>query len=529
MFGLPLTEAISDPDSGRTVQYFERARLEYHPELSPGAQVRISALGTSLTVDQEGWAFQRRQRADVLPDTLIFPLRDLRYYPVTGHSLRGALGTFWDEHGGHAQFGYPVSEPLVEILGDDDAPLVQYFERARLEYHFGPDDEPDRIEVGLLGREYLEQHPLPSELLAPAPEISRLAVASTPYYSATSPEGQNIILAAQRIDGQVIAPDEIMSFLDALGPITSDAGFAEGQGIENMQIVSMIGGGICQISSALYEAAFAGGLEIVERHNHSYLLSFFADAPGIEAAVYTSGDYRADLRWRNDTGQPVHVRSIIDQESRVARVELWGVSDGRSVTLDGPVVLNTYEEEETWTLDEDIAEGEFEEQVSSIPGMDVAVWRHVEAADGTVLHSNEVITSYAARGAVFRHGPGGNPNEESDEEEEEEQNTELEATESKTLQPEAIPPVEEDVPVEATPAPPAEEPAPPAEEPAPPAEEPAPPAEEPAPPAEEPAPPTEEPAPPTEEPAPPPAEEPAPPEEDIPPVPPESGPPATTS
>ncbi len=415
IFGLPLTEVITDTATGRQVQYFERARFEFYPQQPAGSQVALTNLGTILTADQQSVAFQSAIPKGTIPPVLGFPEQRLRVFSKTGFPLHGAVGAFWQAHGGAEIFGQPISKPLIEHRAGQPV-LVQYFERARLEYIRA---EPNEIRLGLLGREYLDQHPLPPELLAPAPEIVQLATATTPYYRHLSPEGQNILLSARKIDGMVIAPGAEMSFLDAVGAITPAAGFVDGYGIVGEQIVPMIGGGICQTSSALYEAALGGGLEIVERHNHSYLLNFFAHQPGIEAAVYTSGQVREDLRWRNDTDHPIYVVARPDHAAQVLHVSLWGVSDGRVITLSAPTIMRQYSSEETWTLDETMPEGEHEQMQAGIPGMDVVVWRQVEDTRGNVLHTDEIVTRYAPLGAVFRHGIGGNPNEEAPAEDEE--------------------------------------------------------------------------------------------------------------
>jgi hypothetical protein len=121
IFGYPIGEETVE--DGRIVQYFERARFEYHPEfLGQPAQVQLSLLGRELT---EGRGFP-----DGAPDggTL--------YFPETKHTLSGKFLQFWQKRGGLEIFGYPISEPFDEVSpGDGQTRLTQYFERARFEYH----------------------------------------------------------------------------------------------------------------------------------------------------------------------------------------------------------------------------------------------------------------------------------------------------------------------------------------------------------------------------------------------------------
>ncbi len=68
------------------------------------------------------------------PDPAAAPLKDARYFPETGHNLNSGFREFWGQNGGLAIFGYPISEELPAPMGDQ-TDTVQYFERARFEYH----------------------------------------------------------------------------------------------------------------------------------------------------------------------------------------------------------------------------------------------------------------------------------------------------------------------------------------------------------------------------------------------------------
>lgn len=163
IFGYPTTEEIRE--NGWTVQYFQRARFEYHPELA-GTQyeVELGLLG-DLTANQTFG------KASAAPGA--------RFYKETSHNLSGPFLKFFDARGGLDVFGYPTSESFQRA-----GFTVQYFQRARFELH-GSD-----VELGLLGDEYLAQRaaaaspssapPLAdaSQLTPPAPEP--VVIASPP-------------------------------------------------------------------------------------------------------------------------------------------------------------------------------------------------------------------------------------------------------------------------------------------------------------------------------------------------------------
>lgn len=156
IFGFPVEEehqeAIpNDPRGGaRTVQRFERARFEYHPEFKGTPyEVELGLLGREATAGRTGeQPFQ--------PATPIVPSKGIpaRYYPETGHNLSAPFVFFWDANGGLSIFGYPMSEsfPVSEAdptTGVAETYTVQYFERVRMEFH--PEKAYGTVVLGRLG------------------------------------------------------------------------------------------------------------------------------------------------------------------------------------------------------------------------------------------------------------------------------------------------------------------------------------------------------------------------------------------
>jgi glucose/arabinose dehydrogenase len=148
LLGLPvtgeLTEKLSDGKT-YTVQYTERARLEWHPEnRGKESQVLLGRLGADLAASP----------TNEQPFKPVPPCGscDLLYFPQTGHAIGKELQDYWQTNGGIPVFGYPLSEAFDEKSPTDGKTyLVQYFERNRLEYH--PENKGTQYEVllGLLG------------------------------------------------------------------------------------------------------------------------------------------------------------------------------------------------------------------------------------------------------------------------------------------------------------------------------------------------------------------------------------------
>lgn len=135
-FGYPVTEEYLRSGDGKLVQYFERARFELRME-GDQALVDLGLIGRDY-LDYYQLAFER-----VSP---VEPTDDLAYFPETGHTLRGLLKEYWEEQGGLAFFGYPLSEEVTAKFPDGTDRTVQYFERARMELH------GNTVMVGTLGR-----------------------------------------------------------------------------------------------------------------------------------------------------------------------------------------------------------------------------------------------------------------------------------------------------------------------------------------------------------------------------------------
>ncbi len=134
-FGYPITEELNR--NGLTVQYFERAVFEYHADAPSGWKVQLERLGAEQTAD-------RVQQTPFMP-IAASSTANTTFFPQTGHTLAFGFRDYWQEHGGLRIFGYPISQEFTE-----NDYTVQYFERARFEYH--PNNPPQyQVLLGLLG------------------------------------------------------------------------------------------------------------------------------------------------------------------------------------------------------------------------------------------------------------------------------------------------------------------------------------------------------------------------------------------
>ena len=145
MFGYPKTDVFDV--AGRPVQYFERARFEYYPEFQGTPyEVQLGLLGNYVT---RGRTFGR-ESAPGKEDP------DRTYFAETGHYLGGGFRSYWQRHGGLGMFGYPISGEFPEVSPiNGKTYTVQYFERARFEYHPEFKGTEHEVLLGLLGNQVL--------------------------------------------------------------------------------------------------------------------------------------------------------------------------------------------------------------------------------------------------------------------------------------------------------------------------------------------------------------------------------------
>jgi hypothetical protein len=164
--GFPLgdeRQELLEDGNTYTVQYFERVRLEYHPENPAPYDVLLGQFGRRVV--RRGYG-QGAAGAPVQPAQ---PIAGAAYFPETGHNLAEPFLTYWQANGGLAQFGYPITEIFETTLEDGQRYRVQYFERARFELH--PENAPPYdVLLGQFGRQILAEN----ALLAGDPGFARL-------------------------------------------------------------------------------------------------------------------------------------------------------------------------------------------------------------------------------------------------------------------------------------------------------------------------------------------------------------------
>ena len=140
---------------------------------------------------------------------------------------------------------------------------------------------------------------------------------STYYGDSKQNRKDNIALAARKIDGLVLYPEDAFSFNDLVGRRTVENGFKTAYVIQNGDFVEGVGGGVCQVSSTLYNCALLANLAITCVRAHSLPVSYVA--PSFDAMVSTA----SDLRFVNTLSSPVTIKMLAD--GKYLKAEMYGI------------------------------------------------------------------------------------------------------------------------------------------------------------------------------------------------------------
>jgi vancomycin resistance protein YoaR len=143
---------------------------------------------------------------------------------------------------------------------------------------------------------------------------------------------QNLRIAVQELDCALLLPGQVFSFWKQIGRATEERGYVVGRMLQQGCMIPALGGGLCQLSNALYDAALQAGCEIVERHAHSRLVPGSAAAAGRDATV--AWNY-VDLRFRSRV--PLLIRACVTGDELVVSFCVFpgtvvATEDGRTIT-----------------------------------------------------------------------------------------------------------------------------------------------------------------------------------------------------
>mgnify|MGYP001030000637 CR=1 FL=1 len=240
--------------------------------------------------------------------------------------------------------------------------------------------------------------------------ITELIAESTTWFYGSTPERKhNIARAAAQFFGIVIAPGEEFSFNRYLGNVTEEAGFTTGLIILGGQTVEGVGGGVCQVSTTIYQTAFWAGFPITARLEHGYRVHYYDDGegPGMDATVF---EPFVDLRFVNNTEHHLLIENYYNETFQSLTFKFYSTDVGRVVEKDGPFFENIQPPKpDTWEYNEELEEGEIRKVDWAVEGADVTVVRRVFQNGSLLYGEEEFVSHYIPWGNVYQYGPGVDP------------------------------------------------------------------------------------------------------------------------
>lgn len=217
-----------------------------------------------------------------------------------------------------------------------------------------------------------------------------LATGTTEYGSSSADRFHNVELAANRLNGAMVPPGGTFSFNEAVGEVTINSGYRTGYGIIAtngiISTIPSVGGGICQVATTVFHAAFRAGMPIERRSWHLYWIPRYGQPPsgmrGLDATV--DADYNLDFKFRNSSDNWIAIVTRLDGANLT--FELVGTNTGWDVQIDQPIITNVQPADQTMV---------YEDNASLPAGTRVFVETAHEGFDATirriVRHNGEII------------------------------------------------------------------------------------------------------------------------------------------
>ena len=369
---------------------------------------RILSEALTLTADGAGpWTFEPSALAGMLRFNLVQDGNGGRYQigvdPQTMAEFLGPLAA-----------GLERSPENARFIFNDDTRQLDLLQEAVIGRGLDIPGTIEAVNNGLasgshaIGLAFQTQQPaVPSAATAADLGITELVVSARTNFAGSSNERiQNVRLASGAFHGLLVAPGETLSMADVLGDISLDAGYAEALIIIGNRTVKGVGGGVCQVSTTLFRAAFFGGYQIDERYPHAYRVGYYeqgpnSPGPGLDATVFAP---LVDFKFTNDTGTWLLMETYL--YGTTLEWKFYSAKDGRVVSWETSGARNVVEAPEPlYKENDDLSKGKIKQVDWEADGADVTVTRSV-LRDGQVLHNDVIRTHYLPWRAIYEYGPG---------------------------------------------------------------------------------------------------------------------------
>lgn len=215
-----------------------------------------------------------------------------------------------------------------------------------------------------------------------------LGTFSTSYSTSGGARSANVANGCSLINGTTLYPGEEFSAYEAVSPFTEANGYYMAGSYLNGQVVDSLGGGICQVSTTLYNAVLLSELEVTERYNHSMIVTYVS--PSADAAIAESSG--KDFKFKNNTEYPIYIEGSTTPDKQIT-FTIYGVEtrdSSREITFESVVLEKTVPDTEVIYTDESMPVGYCSVQSAHI-GYKAQLWKVVR--ENGVEISREQINS----------------------------------------------------------------------------------------------------------------------------------------
>ena len=263
-------------------------------------------------------------------------------------------------------------------------PYVVYPSSTGLDFDISMDEAKEMLKT------YQETYTIPLKVIYPSVSTNDIGSEAFPdllssfktsFTSSNSNRSTNIRLCSEKINGLVLMPGETFSFNQVVGKRTPEAGFKPATAYSAGKVVQEYGGGICQVSSTLYNAVLYSNLEIVERTNHGYKPSYVK--PGLDATVSWGGP---DFKFKNNRDYPIRI--VCDTSNKILKIYIYGLKRDTDykVVLDAQYVSTVYFKT-VYQKDSSLSSGQSKVIQNGSNGCKTATYKYLYDANGTLVSS----------------------------------------------------------------------------------------------------------------------------------------------
>lgn len=211
------------------------------------------------------------------------------------------------------------------------------------------------------------------------------------FRGSTAGRTQNIQTTTAAMDGIVVPPGGVFSFDQYLPEVVEANGYDDAYVIFGDRTVLGPGGGVCQVSTTVFRAAFWGGFPIVERWAHTYRVGYYEPPVGLDATVFAPS---VDFKFKNDTEAYLLIQTKLDLKNTTLTFNFYGTKPNRTVEMEDPLVENIIPHGPAiYTDDPTLKKGITKQVDTAHDGEDVTIWRKI-LVNGQLVKREKFFSRY---------------------------------------------------------------------------------------------------------------------------------------